>query len=256
MKQTLISIDPQQFPEPFRALLNNADVYNSSSSESARVFFVDKDGGYYLKCAESGALRREAQMTRYFHTYGLSVDAEAYLSLDKDWLLTRKAEGEDCISEKYLSDPVHLCEVLAEIMYKLHHSPFADAPDYTEEFLRHIDENHQAGKFRPSRLFPVTDREEAWRIVQGNRRLLRHDTMVHGDFCLPNILLKDGHFSSFIDLDLAGQGDPHFDIYWCTWSLWYNLHTDRYRSCFYDAYGRQNFQEEMIRVLAAFEAFD
>ena len=55
-----------------------------------------------------------------------------------------------------------------------------------------------------------------------------YDTLIHGDFCLPNILVKDGKISGFIDLGDAGIGDPWRDYAWCIWSLEYNLKTDAY----------------------------
>ena len=35
----------------------------------------------------------------------------------------------------------------------------------------------------------------------------------------------------------------------------YNLKTDAYTDCFLDAYGRENFEYDMLRVIAAFELF-
>ena len=51
---------------------------------------------------------------------------------------------------------------------------------------------------------------------------------VHGDFCLPNILVWDGEISGFIDTEAGGLGDPWIDYAWCIWSLEYNLGTDEY----------------------------
>jgi aminoglycoside phosphotransferase len=51
---------------------------------------------------------------------------------------------------------------------------------------------------------------------------------VHGDLCLPNILVLDDEISGFIDLDNSGLGDMYHDISWMLWSLEYNLKTDKY----------------------------
>lgn len=51
---------------------------------------------------------------------------------------------------------------------------------------------------------------------------------VHGDLCLPNILVFDDEISGFIDLDNSGLGDMYHDISWMLWSLEYNLKTDEY----------------------------
>ena len=62
-------------------------------------------------------------------------------------------------------------------------------------------------------------------------------------------------FSTFIDFDMAGVGDKHIDLFWAIWSLQYNLKTDAYTDLFLDLYGRENFDEDMLRVIAAFELF-
>lgn len=51
---------------------------------------------------------------------------------------------------------------------------------------------------------------------------------VHGDFCLPNILVKDGKVSGFIDTEASGLGDPWMDYAWAIWSLEFNLQTKDY----------------------------
>ncbi|QTQ09237.1 phosphotransferase [Macrococcoides canis] len=44
----------------------------------------------------------------------------------------------------------------------------------------------------------------------------------HGDFCTPNILIKDGNISGYIDLGRGGLGDPYRDIALCYRSYLYN----------------------------------
>ena len=55
-----------------------------------------------------------------------------------------------------------------------------------------------------------------------------YNTLIHGDFCLPNILAIDNKIVGFIDLGDAGIGDPWRDYAWCIWSLEYNLKTKDY----------------------------
>jgi kanamycin kinase len=85
--------------------------------------------------------------------------------------------------------------------------------------------------------------------------LFKTDTLLHGDYCLPNIILDDWKLSGFIDLDSGGAGDRHVDIFWGVWSLFFNLKTDKYRDRFLDAYGRSRVDEDMLRVVAAVEVF-
>ena len=91
--------------------------------------------------------------------------------------------------------------------------------------------------------------------MEENKDLLKNDTLIHGDYCLPNIMLDDWRFSGFIDLGNGGVGDKHIDLFWGAWTLNFNLKTDKYRNRFLDAYGRSDIEEEIFRVIAAAEVF-
>ena len=109
MKRTLISADIPQYPKEFHTFLRGADVYDSSCSPEARVIFIDRDGGYYLKRSPRGSLQKEAQLTRYFHAKGLATEVLEYITTDPyDWLLTARIRGEDCTHADYLAQPERL----------------------------------------------------------------------------------------------------------------------------------------------------
>ena len=78
MKRTPITLQPKQFPEEFHPLISGADVYDSSCSREARVYFIDKQDGFYLKCAPAGTLEKEAAVTGFFHQKGLGAEVLAY----------------------------------------------------------------------------------------------------------------------------------------------------------------------------------
>lgn len=259
MQKKLLPKDSIRFPGQF-APLTGYDVYDSSCSRAARVYYIDCDGGYYLKTAPKGTLAREAALTRYFAGMQMGAQVLAYESLDADWFLTRKVAGEDCLHAMYTSDPRRLCDVTAELLRRLHDTDPAGCPvaNHTAEYLAHAQRVWQ-NKSYDAALFPdnwgYATPEEAWRVVEENHKYLKADTLLHGDYCLPNIILDNWHFSGFIDLDSAGVGDRHVDLFWGLWSLWFNLKTDAYRERFLDVYGRQDVQEELFRVIAAIEVF-
>ena len=259
MERTLLSRDAVCFPPQFQDL-TGWDVYDSSCSDAARVYFIDKEGGLYLKCAAKGTLTRQAQMTRFFHQKGLGAQVLAYESLEQDWLLTVRVPGEDCTYAMYREDPKRLCDITAELLRMLHDTDFAGCPvpDRTAEYLAKARHNYE-NKVYDADLFPdnwgYATPEEAWRVVEEQGKYLQADTLLHGDYCLPNIMLYDWKFSGFIDLDAGGVGDRHVDLFWGMWSLWFNLKTDAYRERFLDVYGRQDVTEELFRVVAAIEVF-
>lgn len=260
MRRVKIQPEMERFPEIFRPLLAGADVYDSSCSAAARVWFLDRDGGYYLKTAPKGSLAKEAALTGFFHSKGLAAEVLSYESLNADWLLTSRVPGEDCTFPAYMDDPVRLCDTTAELLRMLHSTDISGCPvpNRTADYLATARRNYEAKAYDAS-LFPdnwgYASAEEAWHVVQEQSCFLKADTLLHGDYCLPNIMLDDWKFSGFIDLDRGGVGDRHVDLFWGQWSLQFNLKTDRYCQRFLDAYGRENIDEELLRVVAAIEVF-
>lgn len=68
--------------------------------------------------------------------------------------------------------------------------------------------------------------------------------MIHGDYCLPNILVKNGKINGFVDLGSAGVGDPWRDYAWAIWSLEYNLGIKEYTPLLLEKLGIEFNQEK------------
>jgi kanamycin kinase len=97
---------------------------------------------------------------------------------------------------------------------------------------------------------------EAYRILKRRESALVNDTLIHGDYCLPNIIFKNNFkFGGFVDLGGAGLGDIHYDIYWGCFTLRHNLHTDKYKRRFLDAYGRRDIYNERLTLCGIISAF-
>ncbi|MCL2621074.1 MAG: phosphotransferase [Defluviitaleaceae bacterium] len=260
MELTPISIDVEKYPAKFRAVLQDAKVFDSSCSPQAKVIFIDKDGGYFLKTSEKGFLEREVLLTKYFHGKGLSTGVLEYVSEEADWMLTEKIQGDDCVVLKYLGQPEQLCDTLAELLSQLHSMDYADCPikNHSQLFFEGMEKGYSTG------LFDKQMGEENWggysrnsiyKVARSGLHLLQNDTLLHGDFCLPNIILDNWRFSGYIDLDTAGVGDRHIDVFWALWTLNFNLKTNKYRQRFIDAYGRGNIDDERLRIVSACEVF-
>lgn len=260
MQRTALSTEALCFPDSFAPFLEGARVFDSSSSPEARVFYLEKDGGYFLKKAKAGTLGTEAAMNTFFFQKGMGPEVLAYEQLEADWLLTRKLPGEDCTCPACLEEPQRLCDILAECLRLLHDTEAAGCPvpDHRRLYLRQGESNYRAGKFDPS-IFgehrPFATAREAWAEVEKNGRYLEQTTLLHGDFCLPNVMLENWRFSGFLDLGNGGIGDRHVDLFWGLWSLWFNLKTDRFSDRFLDAYGREKISMDALRTVAAIENF-
>ena len=261
MKRKPVTEIPEHFPEELRDLIRGCSLYDSSCSADARVWLLEGRESYYLKTAAAGALKQEAEMTGYFHSKHLSAEVMGYLTGEKDWLLTRAIPGEDCTFYKYREDPARLCDTVAVLLRQLHELTHRDCPvqNHRDRYLAAVCRNHRSG-FCDLTLFPekgwgFSSPEEAWALVEQNSAYLKNDTLLHGDYCLPNILLKDWRFSGFIDVGRGGVGDRHIDLFWGVWTLFFNLKTNAYYDRFLDAYGRDLAEPEMLRLIAACEVF-
>lgn len=244
MKRTLLTTNLLDFPEKYHSLLKSGGVYDSSCSKEARVWFLDCNGGLYLKAAPAGKLKTEADMTRYFHGKGLGTEVLDYRTEAQDWLLTRALPGEDCTFSGYVENPKRLCDTLAQLLRQLHETAYTGCPvtNRCEIYGITAAQGHARG-FCDLDLFPEKEwgfsgAEEAWRMVEENGKYLKQDTLIHGDYCLPNIMLDNWRFSGFLDLGSSGVGDRHIDLFWGVWTLFFNLKTNAYYDRFLDAYGR------------------
>ncbi|MBR2460339.1 MAG: aminoglycoside 3'-phosphotransferase [Clostridia bacterium] len=260
MKRTLITSEISDLPDELCPMLKGAKIYDSSCSKQARVYYIDKDNGYYLKSSPKGTLSTEAIMANYYNELGLGARVLSYLSYDRDWMLTERVVGEDCTHSTYLDDPRRLCDTIAELLRGLHETDWSDCPikNRTAAYLGVAAENSRKGMF-DTELFTekwsFPSAKAAWDFLQANKHYLKNDTLLHGDYCLPNIILDNWRFSGFIDLGNGGVGDRHIDLFWGMWTLWFNLKTTAYSDRFFDAYGRDKTDPEILRIIAAAEVF-
>lgn len=253
------TLDLAAIPACFHPFLEGAAVFDSSCSAAARVYLIDKGPGFYLKKAPKGTLDREAALTAFFHEKGLAAQVVAYESQASDWLLTTRVPGEDCTDPACLAEPKRLCDTTAQLLRMLHETDFSGCPvQRTADYLENARKNYEK-KAYDSALFPdnwgYATPEEAWQEVERNGKYLGADVLLHGDYCLPNIMLDNWRFTGFIDLDAGGIGDRHIDLFWGIWSLQFNLKTDAYRERFLDAYGRDQVCDALLRTVAACEVF-
>lgn len=260
MKKILLRGLPEDVPNELKSLIYGAPVYDTSSSPDAKVYFIDKDGGLYLKRSDRGTLKREAEMTEYFFGKNMGAQVLGFVSDRCDWLLTAAVEGEDGVSERYLNDPKRLCDTIAYELRRLHETKCDDCPvkDRTAQYLSFAENNYKTGAYDKAQLdgrFGFTSKDDAFDVLQEGKNALKDRVLLHGDYCLPNIILKNWRLSGFIDVGCGGIGDRHIDLFWAVWTLWRNLNTDSYTSRLLDAYGRDKADEKKLKIIAAAEIF-
>lgn len=253
-----IEITKEKFPKAIQAFMKNSKTYDSSCSELARVIY--SDNGCFIKISPKGTLKREAVETEYMNSLGLSPKVLTYLSDDQDYLVTEKLQGSDCLDFKYLENPKKLCDTLAQTLKMLHSTDYSNCPiqNHKDNYLKLVKQNYISGNYDKTNFldsFGYASAEEAYKVVIDNSHLLESNTLLHGDYCLPNIILNDWKFSGFIDIGNGGVGDKHVDLFWGLWTLQYNLKTNQYFNRFIDAYGKNSINLDMLKLVAACEVF-
>ncbi|HTK97017.1 MAG TPA: APH(3') family aminoglycoside O-phosphotransferase [Pseudomonadales bacterium] len=72
--------------------------------------------------------------------------------------------------------------------------------------------------------------------LEATRPEIEDLVVTHGDYCLPNVILRGGAVAGFIDVGRAGVADRHQDFACAARSIAYN-YGDAFVAPFFDAYG-------------------
>ena len=129
--------------------------------------------------------------------------------LGDDWLLTREVDGVPIFHPSVGWAPGRVASSFGEILRELHATESSDCP------------------------FGVRKKGHV---------------LIHGDYCLPNILVNAGKFSAVVDVGGTGLGNPEVDLAAGVWTLQYNYGKGFARS-FLDAYGWPPMSDPAIEKL-------
>jgi len=185
-----------------------------------------------------------APLVLFYRTIGL-----------RDYLVTEALSGEDGIDDRHRENPRKLAQVFGEALRELHDLPQTDCPypHRSVEMVEAAEANIEKRTWDTS-LIPEPF-ETAVNQFHRGKHLLVDEVVLHGDYCLPNILLEDFQFSGFVDLANGGIGDRHFDLFWGLWTLEFNLKTTAHNATFLEAYGKGLVDEEKLDLCRLVSGF-
>ena len=198
----------------------------------------------YLKVAplgEAPGLADEAQRMRWL---GPRLVVPRVLDYGSDgaqeWLLTAAIDGISAVDPTLRADPRRLVPLLAEGLRRFHAVPWADCPfdDHLDPMHPLVHQRFAAGRTDPDtirRNGGRTDRE-ALRYLETSRPQPEELVLCHGDYCVPNVLLRAGRVAGFVDLGRAGVGDRWQDLTDALWSVTRNLGAG-WEDLFLEGYG-------------------
>lgn len=176
------------FPKEIKTIIKNLDI------KSYDDFHVSGDMVYNV--GDKYILKTSNQVERLEKEYNKDLWIEKYIISAKPILFIKENNTAFYLREYIKGD--NLCD------YK-----YLSNPDLLIELLV------EASNIFNTALIPLEDK------LAGKR-------LVHGDFCLPNILVLDNKVVGFIDLGDADISDPWIDYAWMIWSFEYNLGTNKH----------------------------
>ncbi len=143
----------------------------------------------------------------------------------KSWLLMSRVCGEMSCGKYWLEHTDELTALMAEALRLLWSIDISACPrdrgldkelaEARSRVERGLCDGHDLGSFK--------DAHELLGWLEANRPEKYEPVLSHGDLCLPNVFVRSGRISGFIDLGDCGIGDRWRDIALCWRSLKQNL---------------------------------
>lgn len=147
-----------------------------------------------------------------------------------NYLLMSRIKGKMACSTEILENPIHLVKVLADGIRMLWRVDVSKCPcnNSLDNKLRlaeiRVRNNLCDMENAESTTYGVNGFENPEELLQWLKENRPDEELVfsHGDFCLPNIIIKEDKINGFIDLGCSGIADKYQDIALCYRSLQHN----------------------------------
>ena len=230
------SLDIKNLPSPIQILISGKSYETDSMGKSGAGVFVFEDFVLKILDAHDKQISRQndlsVQVMRWLDgklpvPKVICYEANNYFQ----YLLMSRVTGKMSCDEYYLEHPRELCRLLAQAFKMLWSVDVTGCPRE-----RTIEKELEEAKYRvQNNLVDLEDAEpdtfgengfenpEALLAWLETHKPEYEPVLSHGDFCLPNIFLKDNKVSGFIDLGATGIGDKWRDIALCYRSLKHNV---------------------------------
>jgi aminoglycoside phosphotransferase len=252
-----VYIHSPSLPPELAALARGCAWKQVTLGESGALVYRLRGGGAtrYLKVERlrlEDEPQAEAERLRWLRGR-LPAPELLYASDDglRSYLLTAELPGADATDDRWLADPARLVGLLAAGLRLIHGQPIEGCP-----FDQGLDaELAQAAANVAARAVDADgfDAERAGRSpasllaeLLATRPPAEDLVLIHGDYCLPNVVIAEWRLSGFIDLGRCGVADRYHDLAQAARSVRRNL-GGRWVEPFFAAYGIAQPDEERLR---------
>ncbi len=200
------------FPKELDKYIRNLNFVLDTVGRSKDEVYIFEDKFVLKTSIDKENLHHEKKIVDYLYSCKVPGSKSiCYIETsDKAYYLRTYLKGDSLISDRFLNNPLLLVDVIVSVI----------------KALRNLDNGGCQ--------------------VKSNESI--GCDFVHGDLCLPNILVnKENQLVGFIDLGNAGLGDKWYDYAWLLWSLEYNLKTKKYNGMLLNKLGL-TFDEEKYNM--------
>jgi aminoglycoside phosphotransferase len=237
-------------PEPVRAVVGDAELVpvtvGRSSATTIRVRRADGDWVVKVQPVDplETSLADESERLRWLATFVPVPEVVAWGSDDgTEWLVMAALDGTDGTDPAHHVDVERLVRTLGLGLRAFHDAVPVAACPFDASTLVGLDRARarvEAGRVDPTDFQPIhhglEPAELLEMLVAAGVPSETDQVVLHGDYCVPNVLLDEGVITGYVDVGRAGVGDRHRDLAIACRSLAHNLGGHSVGS-FLDAYG-------------------
>jgi aminoglycoside phosphotransferase len=254
LKEEIIKDIPEDLKELTREGIYKKDSMGMSAAAVYEIKNIFGGKNAYLKINpvhNPETLSYEKDVYEWLSPY-LPVPEIYYYSRDEkyEYLLMSEIEGFNAADNETLSSE-ELAILLARGLRQIHSIDISSCPfDTTLNVkLQQAKQNVEMKLVDEDDFNEENEGKSAEDIYNNlvNRRTFSEDLVfTHGDYCFPNIILKNKEVSGFIDMGRAGIADRYQDIALFYRSMKYNLGSEKLFPLFLKEYGLEKVDWEKI----------
>ena len=235
---------------------------NLRTASAAFVYHFSRAGdlGFYLKInaqCEVVGLRPEAEHMRWLEGKLDIPQVIHYMEEGgRQYLLSEALPGQPAHWRNQHGDKGQLVQILAAGLRKIHavdigNCPFDRSIDaLIERVEKQLSLGYLGREYLDAGGWQTATEALIW--LDQHRPSGEDLVFLHGDYCLPNVLVEDGALTGFVDWGYAGAGDRWIDLVACAHSVQRNLGAE-WSEVFLKAYGvgemdreREAYYEQLL----------
>lgn len=168
-----------------------------------------------------------------------------------EYLITEAMPGCSSDSELLKADIPGLLSTIAHGLRRIHNLASNDFPrdGSVDMLLARLERLIRLNLLKPEDLKRVGWHGSPHELLDHMHKIrpqAEESVLTHGDYCLPNILVKDGQVTGIVDWGYAGLGDRHRDFAAAVKSICRNL-GEEWVNLFFKEYGINELDRERLK---------